>query len=120
MEITTNIMGILSIITAGMRQIGIMVMVYILKMIPGGNTYENNVIVNSFDNDIQMYGSSASNLNNFTFEGNVWMNHLALFGGNSPINNLMLDKNYFYLSPFTIGYSSSYNSGIAVINNLCC
>jgi hypothetical protein len=72
----------------------------------GWKYYENNVIVNSFDKDTQMYGSDASSLNNFTFEGNTWMNKTALFGGDSPINNLTIDKNYFYLSSFTIGYSN--------------
>ena len=83
----------------------------------GWKIYENNIDLNAFDQDIQMYGSSASYLNNFTFEGNSWANRSVLFGGDSPINNLEVDKNYFYEVSPTLGYSDPGNTGITFYKN---
>src|SRR3989344_2351624 len=83
----------------------------------GWKRYFNNILLNAFSNNIQMYGSSASDLNNFTFEGNSWANNTVLFGGNSPINGLDVFKNYFYRVGPQLGYGNSDNTNIFFYKN---
>lgn len=83
----------------------------------GEKIIKDSMSFNAFDINVQMYGSSAAFLNNFTWDGNVFFNGGILFGGGTPINNLTVHGNYYYGTNLGIGYSNPYNNGISITDN---
>jgi hypothetical protein len=66
---------------------------------------------------MHVYGSSASFLRNFQFRGNAMYNGRLLFGGSSPIENMVFDSNYAYNHWVEFGYGANGNYGLSVTNN---
>ncbi|MES3030801.1 MAG: LamG-like jellyroll fold domain-containing protein [Patescibacteria group bacterium] len=83
----------------------------------GWKRYLNNIVVNAFGVNVQMYGSGAGSLRNFSFEGNSWTNSGILLGGNSAIDGLGVFKNYFYNIGPQLGYDNTDNINIDFYKN---
>ena len=83
----------------------------------GTKLYRDNILLNAFGYNIQMYGSDQAFLNNFTWEGNMVVNSGTLFGGGTPVNNLTLRDNLFYKAGAGFGYSNPNNEGVLLTGN---
>jgi len=83
----------------------------------GRKDFNANIVFNPFDNVIQMYGSSASFLNNFYWDRNILFHGPIVMGGNSAISNLNLTNNMTYALTLSIGYGNPNNNGINITGN---
>jgi len=82
----------------------------------GTKLYRNNVILHQFGNGVNLYGSSAANLRNITFDGNSFLNSVQQYGGNTPTENFTYTNNRSYNTATQFGYGSP-SAGLTVANN---
>jgi hypothetical protein len=83
----------------------------------GYKIVDDNILLGGFGDTMHVYGSSASFLRNFQFRGNAMYNGRLLFGGSSPIENMVFDSNYAYNHWVEFGYGANGNYGLSVTNN---
>jgi uncharacterized protein (TIGR03437 family) len=83
----------------------------------GSKSYRENIVLHQFGNAMNVYGSSNSNLRNFQFRGNSWFFGRLLFGGGSPLDNLVFEENMTYNANLEIGYGDTINKSVILRNN---
>ena len=82
----------------------------------GTKTIADNIIFNQFGFGLHVF-STNSVIHNYMIKGNVHFNDLFLVGGLTPLANIVLEENYLYNGPLSVGYDNPNNSGILIKNN---
>lgn len=82
----------------------------------GLKTFKDNIVLHNFFYGWHVY-SSAGQINNFLFQGNVLFNDGSLIGGESPLNDIELDTNFLYNDVLNLGYISTANDGLILRGN---
>jgi hypothetical protein len=82
----------------------------------GTKLFRHNVVLHQFGNGVNLYGSSAANLKNITFDGNSFLNGIQQYGGNTPTENFTYVNNRSYNTAPQFGYGAP-SSGLMCANN---
>lgn len=83
----------------------------------GLKTVRDNLLLNPYSLNLQLYGSSRSRLENYLIEGNISSGSRFLIGGGTPAKNITMVENFLYRHSAEIGYTGIANEGLILRRN---